>query len=66
MPSGCGKEMQVHVAKGWGYKEITVRCGNTSPTGYPWLCEPCSERLKDVDWKREAMLNGEAWGEEDY
>ena len=62
----CGKEMQVSVPKGWSYKEITVRCGNTSPEGSPWLCDKCAKIHAGRDWRREAAENGEAWGPEDY
>lgn len=62
----CGKEMQVFVASGYSSKEITVRCGNTSPYGSPWLCENCEKVHGDRDWRREAMEAGEAWDEDDY
>jgi len=64
--TGCGSKMAAYVPRGWDYKEITVRCGNTSPHGSPWLCEACERKYAHVDWRREAELNGEAWGPEDY
>lgn len=63
--AGCGKEMQEFVERGYHYKEITVRCGNTSPHGSPWLCEKCEKKNAGRDWRREAELNGEQW-DEDY
>ena len=63
---GCGKKMVEYVPKGWGYKEITVSCGNTSPDGSPWLCEKCEVLNAGRDWRREAAENGEAWGPDDY
>ena len=57
--TGCGKEMEVHIERGFQWMEITVKCGNTSPTGFPYLCEECGERLADVNWREEAALNGE-------
>ena len=62
----CGKKMVVSVQRGWSYKEITVRCGNTSPSGYPWLCSTCEKIHAGRDWRREAAEAGEAWGPEDY
>ena len=59
----CGKKITVHVEKGFGYKAIEVNCGNTSPTGYPWLCEVCEEKYRDRDFKAEAIAAGEQWDE---
>lgn len=64
--AGCGKSMQEYVPSGYDYKEITVKCGNTSPDGTPWLCEKCEKKHAGTDWRREAELAGEAWGPEDY
>lgn len=64
--AGCRKKMTVDVPKGYGWKEITVRCGNTSPMGDPWLCDECHCRYAHRDWRREAEMNGEAWGPDDY
>ena len=59
----CGKEIQVYVPRGYGYREITVRC---SPSGEPWLCDKCAELHAGRNWRREAIEAGETWGEEDY
>jgi hypothetical protein len=62
----CGKPIQVFVPKGYMYKEITVKCGNTSPSGYPWQCDKCAEENKHRNWRQEALEAGEAWDEDDY
>ena len=62
----CRQKMKVHVAKGYGYREITVKCGNTSPYGTPYLCEKCERIHADRDWRKEAQEAGETWSEEDY
>lgn len=62
--AGCGKEMSAFVPRGFDYKEIKVRCGNTSPDGNPFLCPSCEEEYKDVDWRRLAEEAGEQW--DDY
>ena len=64
--AGCGKKMKEFVPTRYSYKEITVRCGNTSPYGSPWLCKDCEKIHGHRDWRREAELNGEAWGPDDY
>jgi len=57
--------MTVYVKSGYGYKEITVRCGNTMPSGYPCLCEACEKKHRNTNWKQLARANGEQW-DEDY
>ena len=64
--SFCNTPIKVFVPKGWDYKEITVKCGNTSPEGTPWMCPECAKANAGRNWRREAMENGEAWGPEDY
>lgn len=62
----CGKKIQVYVPTKYDYKEITVSCGSTSPHGTPWLCDDCAKLHAGRDWRREAEMNGETWGPEDY
>jgi len=65
--AGCQKIINVSVPRGmYDYKMIQLKCGSTSPYGAPWLCGNCEEKYKNVNWRREAILNGETWGEEDY
>lgn len=63
--AGCGEKMQEYIQRGYGYKEITVRCGSTSPDGSPWLCERCAKIHAGTDWRREAIMNGENY-DDDY
>lgn len=63
---GCNEPMKVYVPRGYDYKEITARCGNTSPSGFPWLCERCEKANAGRDWRREAIEAGEVWDEEGY
>lgn len=64
--AGCRKKMQIFVARGYTHREITVRCGNTSPHGSPYLCDKCEKEHGHRNWRREAIEAGEAWGPEDY
>lgn len=66
MSAGCGKTITEYVPRGYDYKEIKVKCGSTSPDGYPWQCPACERKNAHIDWRREAAMNGEAWGPEDY
>ena len=65
--AGCNTPMEVYVPKDkWNYKPITVHCGNTSHTGYPYFCYKCTKKYKNVDWKREAIEAGETWDEDGW
>ena len=64
--AGCGENVEVYLPKGWDYKRYVYKCGNTLPSGYPALCDPCTKIHADTDWRREAADAGEAWGEDDY
>lgn len=64
--AGCRKPMKKFVERGFRYLEVTVRCGQTSPSGEPWLCEACAKANRGRDWRREAEQAGETWGPEDY
>lgn len=64
MSAGCGKTMTTFVARGYSYKEIEVRCGNTSPDGTPWQCPKCQVKNADRDWVAEAEANGEHFYED--
>jgi len=57
--AGCNKKLVVYIHRGFTGKEITVKCGNTSPTGYPYLCEACELKHANIDFRHEAMMNGE-------
>lgn len=57
----CNKKMTTWVPKGYDYKEVTVRCGNTRPDGDPYLCDACKELHRDTNWRAEAEANGERY-----
>lgn len=59
----CGKEIDAYVGK-WAERKITVKCGNTRPDGYPWLCNDCENKHAGRDWRREAEENGENFDSE--
>lgn len=63
---GCGELIEVAVPTRYDYKTIKVKCGSTSPSGYPWLCEKCEKANEGRDFRREAIEAGETWDPEDY
>jgi hypothetical protein len=61
----CGDRIKVYVETGtFETKEITVKCGSTSPSGNPWLCDKCARIHKDRNWRKEAEEAGETWEED--
>jgi hypothetical protein len=40
----CDNEVIQYVPKGWDYKAITMRCGNTSIRGTPLYCDECEAK----------------------
>ena len=62
--AGCGKKITEYIPRGYDYKEVTVRCGSTSPSGYPYLCVECEVTDGHRDWRREAEEAGETWDPE--
>ena len=63
--AGCNVDVEYTIPKGWGYKTLTYKCGNTGIDGYPVLCDDCKVKYRDVDWREEARLNGENF-DDDY
>lgn len=62
----CGAKFKVTVERGnWAFIEIETKCGNTSPTGDPYLCDKCAERLKNVNWRARAAEFGERYEEDE-
>ena len=64
--SCCGKTIEVDVPKGYHFVTIEVKCGNTSPSGEPFMCPECEKVNEGRDWRREAEENGETWEPEEY
>ena len=63
MPCGCN--MIVVVPKGeYDYKEVTVKCGNTMPTGDPYLCDTCVVADQHINWRERAAEFGETYDED--
>jgi hypothetical protein len=64
--SFCRKVITVYIDRPYPYNEIRVKCGDTSPYGYPWECEDCERNNAHVNWRAEAEAAGENWDEEEF
>ena len=62
--AGCGKEIDYTVPTKYSSKTLKYKCGNTGIDGYPVFCDECATENEDVDWRAEAMANGENFDEE--
>ena len=60
----CGKDIEVTVESGFDAKVITVQCGNTSPSGNPWMCKDCTKIHGHRNFRQEAAENNEPWEED--
>ena len=48
--AGCNQKIETIVESGLDYKTITVHCGDTSPYGWPWLCDKCEKANAGRNW----------------
>jgi len=42
----CNNKVIQYVPKGYGYKEVTMKCGSTSIHGTPLYCDECEKRYE--------------------
>lgn len=42
----CENKVTVYIPKGYGYKEVKMKCGNTGPNGELLMCDVCETRNK--------------------
>ena len=68
----CNNPVRYYVARGYSYREMTVKCGRTDPYGDRAICDQCSsdrEKMRQIrndeaniradnDWLRSA-----GWGD---
>jgi len=64
----CTKKISYFVPKGYDYKEVFVKCGNTNPFGGQALCNKCiddpaiKQQQENADADN-AWLKSAGWGE---
>ena len=68
----CENKVSYHVPKGYDYKEVFVKCGNTDPDGNRAICEECARNpaeMRRIKMHEEnvaadnARLKSAGWGE---
>ena len=68
----CENKVSYHVPRGYDYREVFVKCGNTNPYGNRAICDKCANDPKEMlsinrhEANVEAdntWLNNAGWGE---
>ena len=68
----CDNLVSFYVPRGYDYREVTVRCGNTDPYGGRAVCDDCAsdaQKMRDIQQQEECVrLDNEAshsagWGD---
>lgn len=57
--AGCGCPVDYYIPKGFSYKKLEYKCGNTGIDGFPVLCNSCEAKHARTNWYEEALLDGE-------
>jgi hypothetical protein len=62
---GCGKQIEVFIPKGYHGYLAKRKCGGTGITGYPDLCDECSETFDSQAYRQDVAECGERIEEDD-
>ena len=62
-PVFCGVKMQFEEPFCWGYRWITVKCGNTNWSGDLYQCEKCQSKNAGISWRKLVGENGDQFEE---
>ena len=60
----CENKVSYHVPKGYDYKEVFVKCGNTDPDGNRAICEECASNpviMRGIRQHEENVAADNAW-----
>ena len=60
----CDNQVSFHVPRGYDYREVFVKCGNTDPHGGRAICQECSEdphTMRDIKNQEENIAADNAW-----
>jgi len=63
----CNNQVTFYIPRGYDYREVNVKCGNTAPDGSRALCDDCpKDKYESHDKNVEAgnaWLRSAGWGE---
>ena len=60
----CENKVGFHVPRGYGYREVFVRCGNTDPHGGRAICQECRKNrhtMRDIKNQEANIEADNAW-----
>ena len=60
----CENKVSYHVPRGYDYREVFVKCGNTDPHGNRAICEKCASSsviMRGIRQHEENVAADNAW-----
>jgi len=57
----CTNKVAYHVARGYSYREIRIRCGYTDPYGGRVVCDDCEEKYGEQIRSEEKAIASDNW-----
>jgi hypothetical protein len=60
----CENKVSYHVPRGYDYREVFVKCGNTNPYGDRAICEKCASSsviMRGIRQHEENVAADNAW-----
>ncbi len=60
----CKNEVTYYVPKGWDYKEVKTKCGNTDYNGERAICDECynnKDKMRYIRQQEENIAADNAW-----
>lgn len=58
----CSNTVSQYVTKGWGYKEVVMKCGSTSIHGTPLYCGECETKFANRGYAAHECRHGVGMG----
>ena len=60
----CTNKVSFYIPRGYGHREIFVKCGNTDPYGNRTICDKCRRNpreMKSIERHEESVDADNAW-----
>lgn len=57
----CTNKVEYHVASGYSYREVHVKCGYTDPYGGRAVCDDCEAKYGDRIRAEEEAIAADNW-----
>ena len=60
----CNNKVEFYVPRGYDYKRVEVKCGNTDPFGERAICDNCANNpneMRSIERHEESIASDNAW-----